>query len=212
MNVTTIINQNNKTLAFLQDEEYHSAIASSMSALASLSRDYKILSKDQAQPQSRSDPRSLDQCMLLNESLKEDPDISTPTFIYTCDIPLPPTITDLEIVTPIVVFNCALAQHLAVEERGASTEDQALQRAKKLYEIAHGSHSLTQNILFRFAVINNIAVIDRRLKNTEQSDQYICELMSLFMLLVDQNCDEELRQLRGFWVNVPSVSTAAGAA
>lgn len=122
MNVTTIINQNNKTLAFLQDEEYHSAIASSMSALASLSRDYKILSKDQAQPQSRSDPRSLDQCMLLNESLKEDPDISTPTFIYTCGIPLPPTITDLEIVTPIVVFNCALAQHLAAEERGASTK------------------------------------------------------------------------------------------
>ena len=133
-----------------------------------------------------------------------------PTFIYTRGIPLPPAITDLTIVGPILIFNVALSYHLEAEASGASTED--LHRAKRLYELAYGSQTATENTLFRFAVINNIAVIDRQLGNIQESEYYINQLMSVLMLMVDQKHGAKLRQLRGFLVNLPSSSKTAGAA
>ena len=135
------------------------------------------------------------------------------TFTYEYGIVMSRRFTDQEILIPIVIFNAALARHLSVEKMpGTPKSIQELQRAKRLYELAYESHSASHNLLFRFATINNIALIEKRLGNNEQSERYIRQLTSVLMLFIDQKRNAELRQVSGFLVNVLDSSGTANAA
>lgn len=203
--------QNLITLSLLEAKDYGQAAASSLSAMAYL-RTCESLNNGQSSLPSKTSGLSLDQCMLLSQGSTDDCIDASQMFIYDQGILIPQCTTDLAIITPILLFNSAVSQHLAAYARGSSTKD--LESAKTLYNLAYGTQTVAHNKLFRFAVINNIAVIDRLLGNTETSDYYLRQLMPILMLMVDQKRDAELRQLRGFFANVRSITScsAAGAA
>lgn len=124
----SIIRQNKSTLAYLEDEDYLHAIKSSMSAMAHLQTS-EYLQQGQHQPKTFSGG-TLDQCMLLYQpSVSEDEDHSDPRseapFIYSHGIQLPPTETDPTIITPIIIFNSALAYHLSANASASATSAHA---------------------------------------------------------------------------------------
>lgn len=209
MSLTAAIRQNTITLSYLKEKDYGQAVTSSLTALAHL-RSSESLNRPQSPTTKSSTDNLVDQCMLLSPSCKDEETDANQMFIYDQGILLPQNTTDFAIITPALIFNAALSHHLAAHARGAFAQD--LQSAKRLYELAYGSQTVALNTLFRFVVINNIAVIDRQLGNAEQSEFYIKQLMSVLMLLVDQKRSAELQQLRGFLVNVRTSSTTASAA
>ena len=210
MDVNEIVEQNSRTLAYLEAKDYANAITSSSSASSHL----RAIQTLHGQAQNISNG-TLDQCMLLYPhpfDIDADLDIDR-TFTYEYGIVMSRRFTDQEILIPIVIFNAALARHLSVEKMpGTPKSIQELQRAKRLYELAYESHSASHNLLFRFATINNIALIEKRLGNNEQSERYIRQLTSVLMLFIDQKRNAELRQVSGFLVNVLDSSGTANAA
>lgn len=208
--VDLALTQNLITLSHLEAKDYGQAVTSSLSALAYLRQSESLNSDDKSALRNQSCNLSLDQCMLLSQSCKADNVDSSQVFIYDHGIMLPQMTTDLAIITPILIFNAAVSQHLATYARGCWRDD--LESAKRLYKLAYGTQAVSHNKLFRFAIINNIAVIDRQLGNTEESEYYIKQLMSVLMLMVDQKRHAELQQLQGFFVNIPACKTTASAA
>lgn len=213
MNFQTIIDLNNQALACLYQQDSSMALEASSCALkhqqaiqrsiASSGRTQEISSADQARD-------CLDQCMLLTQPNCDMDDIQT--FVYDLGIVLPATVNAPTVITPILIFNLALAHHqsgLACQD--AYISQRMLSKAKRLYQLSHTSVSGQDNVLFHFAVLNNIAVIDRALGNTAESNEYFEYLMSLFMLLVDRGSSELLRQLEGFVANVSSAKCAQAA-
>ncbi|KAL3930059.1 MAG: hypothetical protein SGBAC_011934 [Bacillariaceae sp.] len=221
MSITTVIDQNNTTLAYLQDEDYSNAIMSSLSALTQLHATAHLLATAHGEQLRRSEAPdgSLDQLMLLyhdsgEADCAEDNALdSRPTYIYDHGILIPSSIVDPTITTPIIIFNSALVHHLSAEAKGgARPSPRELNKAKRLYELAYGSQTIAQNLMFRCVIFNNIAMIDQQLGNAHQLEQFLGHVVSVLMLFVDQGCRVQLRHLQGFWANVCSISPTATAA
>mmetsp|Transcript_39188 Transcript_39188/g.94762 ORF Transcript_39188/g.94762 Transcript_39188/m.94762 type:complete len:214 (-) Transcript_39188:122-763(-) len=213
MSCTSIIEQNNKTVAFLKAQDFASAVIASSSALTS---HYALENSRNAVGGKSAGGCSLDKCMLLSEvddnETMEDTDT---TFIYKHGILLHPSVTEFNSITSILVFNTALAHHLAAETNchSSTATGTMLHRARRLYELAYDSQKLDSNLLFQFAVINNIAVVEQRIaNNTTLSPQCFEYLMSVLMVLVDRGCVMRLRHVRGFLHNVILTTEVAAAA
>ncbi|CAJ1970347.1 unnamed protein product [Cylindrotheca closterium] len=117
---------------------------------------------------------SMDQCMLLTELMvnnKSSRFCPDHTFIYDQGIRLPSSATDSDMILAAVLFNAALAYH-----RYASGHKYPppflLHKAKRLYELAANVAEGKGDVLFPFAVINNLALIEHKLGNTTQSIEY----------------------------------------
>jgi hypothetical protein len=79
--------------------------------------------------------------------------------------------------------------------------------------LAHDGLQIDQNFVFHFAVINNIALIDRKIGNTESADKDFEYLMSVIMILITQDQSALVAQLSDFFVNMPfSIKAPAAAA
>ncbi|CAJ1968506.1 unnamed protein product [Cylindrotheca closterium] len=213
MNFKTIIEQNDETLAFLRTRDYSKAAVASSTALKclrSLQEQCAGASKgccNELYSSTCSD--GLDQCMLLSKVEDESSFEANDEFIYKHGISLHSEVIGAEIITSVLLFNTALAHHmLAIEQQ----QHQALLKAKRLYELAYSAYEMDHNILFQFAVINNIVVIDRKLGNEVMPNECLAHLISLFMVFVDQGCNMHLRHVQGFLVNLPwSIDTAVAA-
>ncbi|CAJ1933053.1 unnamed protein product [Cylindrotheca closterium] len=208
----TLIELNDATVAFLQSgEDLPKALESSILAL---SYNRTFLEGETVSSQSNS---SLDECMLLSAT-GSDPStaVKSGTFIYDHAVIIPTTIEiDATIVTAILVFNAALANHELAESNRLyhGTRVRLLTRAKHLYQLAYISCDLEQNPLFQFALINNIAVIEREIGNVSTANECFAYLFSLLIVFVDQGYDLRLRLVHGFVANVPfSIKNAAPAA
>ena len=151
------------------------------------------------------------------------------SFVYRHAIQIhPEAVHDKAITTPILIFNAALVHHLSALSRGGRQDYDAatatahstsngviiseLSQAKRLYELAYGSQTVSGNTLFRFATINNIGMIERQLGNQKQAEYYMNRLLSVLMVLVNQKRSVELRHLSGFWSNLTMHKTTASAA
>ncbi|CAJ1966041.1 unnamed protein product [Cylindrotheca closterium] len=207
-----IIGQNSKAIAFLRNQDFSKAIEVLSAALKCL----RSLQCAAESKEDRCDERRyahsdcLDQCMLLSKVEDESSfEASRVVFIYGHGISLQSEVSDADTVTAILLFNTALAhQMLAIEKQ----QYQVLQKARRLYGLAYNSYDMDHNILFRFAVINNMIVIDQKLGNTAKQNECLEHLMSLFMVFVDQGCDMHLRHVQGFLVNLPwTINTALAA-
>ena len=220
MTLQNIIDRNNATLAFLQQQDFHSAVLSSSAAMALLQEEFVERNNPAAflstitADDSASDSDYLDQCMLLvhvNTSISSD-DLyhdDTPAFVYDLGIAIPPTATggiQYEAIAAILIFNTALTHQLYAHQLQDKSASQGyLLKSKRLYDlalVAYGDED--HNVLFQFAVTNNIAVIELATGNATLSTEYFENLLSVFMLLVDQGCSSRLRHLQGFLRNVPS--------
>lgn len=202
MNVAAEINI--QTLDYLRKRDFANAIKASSAAIV-LHRTHEASTRIKNccsfTPQ---DCCCIDECMLLSQPDRNKANTRR-AFIYEYGISLPLTVADSSIVTPILIFNSAIAHQLWAEShhwRAGTESVKSLQKAKRLYELAYETLlDVDENVLFQFAIINNISVVDRAIGNTVQSIQYFEYLLSVFMLLVDQGCSERLQHVEGFLLN-----------
>jgi hypothetical protein len=206
----TIIEQNNSAVAMLNHKDYAEAINILSLALILQKKigfvgkavNYRTL--------------SLDQCMLQSqrsETSQTDGRCETNrAYIYRLGIFIPSTLNSL-IITPIIVFNLALAHHLKAEQSKDTDQHKCfLQKALRLYELAHNARGKGENSLFIFASVNNIALIHNDLNNTEMSKKCLEYMLSELMLLVHCGKGDHLQCVDGFLWNISWKTCPAAAA
>ncbi|KAL3941831.1 MAG: hypothetical protein SGBAC_003877 [Bacillariaceae sp.] len=191
MNINTIIERNNQTITCLNANDYLAAIDSSSMLLRSLLQGSEIMNLSESDDgELRLDDERyesggvdhLDQHMLVsavNECRSSVHDTNS-AFIYDHGIPISPSVAvDAATLSAIAIFNAALAYHLAAESGESLTPSESLQKAQRLYHLGYQADAMSQSRLFQFAVINNLAVVERRLGNTALSYGYYDYLSSM---------------------------------
>ncbi len=143
-------------------------------------------------------------------------DSTMDAFIYEHGIVLPiPDTMDSTVAIPVLIFNCALCHQLLARhwnDRSASCN--FLERAKDLYKLAYDQQDADENVIFKFAIANNIGVIHKKLGNYEESSRCFEHLVSLMMFYIDVGAEESkhLQPVHGFWKNVLGNGSIAPAA
>mmetsp|Transcript_3685 Transcript_3685/g.8483 ORF Transcript_3685/g.8483 Transcript_3685/m.8483 type:complete len:201 (-) Transcript_3685:202-804(-) len=183
--ISAIIEKNNQTIAFFNANDYLNAIESSTLALTSL-REASENNPPENDEESNigeshaesSDINRLDEYVLLSavsehrRAIHDDTTNSDYSIIYDHGISIPPSATvDIKTLSAILIFNTALAHHLAAESQHTPTPTEALHKAKDLYRLAYYVDTSTRSMLFEFAVINNLGVVERTLGYTAVSNQ-----------------------------------------
>ena len=94
---------------------------------------------------------------------------------------------DPALATPAIIFNAALAYHLlAIHEKNQDSLAY-LHKAKKLYGLAYDAQDVKRpSILFQFAVINNIAMIDYAIDNLAPSRKIFEHMLSVMIAVRDE--------------------------
>ncbi|CAJ1966245.1 unnamed protein product [Cylindrotheca closterium] len=217
MTSTTVMDQNNETVAFLRSREFSSALQSALTALNS-HRTSAAAAADWISDRSPSD-ENLDLCILQCEMLPENGsdvpnDRNHHAFVFAHGIAFLPTIaTDLETISPILIFNVALAYHLLADSQNEDTFEsrQTLRKARKLYELTYIQDATSHNVLFQFAIRNNIAAIEQKIGRVTSVDECTEYLKSVHRL-IDRGCNLRIRQLESFLMSIPATAETAAAA
>ncbi|CAJ1965233.1 unnamed protein product [Cylindrotheca closterium] len=203
-----IVDLNNRTVALLQEQDFIEAIENSSMVL----RRHREIYQTSSRQASSSGDDSLDKCM-LRSGTDENRYYADNTFIYDHGIVIPTSANGVSsMVAAILIFNCALSHQLRAQQVSRGRSRHHLSSAKRLYELAHGVCNEDPNFLFHFVVINNIAVIDRRLGQNEISAQRFQQLLAVLMLLIDQGNTKRVRHVQGFLANVITTTDTAPAA
>jgi hypothetical protein len=110
----------------------------------------------------------------------------------------------------IIIFNLALSYHcLAIETFDSAIQHASLQKALRLYEIVHGSHSKDDRkqdtLLEIIAIVNNIAEIHKEMHDDYRAHECSNQLLEVFMLLIDGGEVEMVERLEGILSNVMGV-------
>jgi hypothetical protein len=206
----SIIQQNNFAVATLNHKKYAEAIIILSHAL--------IWQENNVFVGKAVDSRtvSLDECMLQSHR-SETPWMdgrcdTNRAYMYRRGIFIPSTLNSV-IITPIIIFNLALAYHLEVEQSKDTDQHNCfLQKALRLYKLAYNAHGKGESLLFRFASVNNIALIHNDMNNTEMSEKCLEYMLSELMLLVDSGLGDHLEYVDGFLWNISCKTCPAGAA
>lgn len=168
MTIQAIIDHNNRAVDVLEQQNFKSAIANARKALQ-IQRQHAL-----SLPLRRDETASIDQCMLLTklDCKTFGVNSSSRTFIFSQGIPMPASFIDSTKGSAIILFNLALAHQLwAISEENSPSG--LLVQARELYKLAFDLHKKANgDVLFPFAVINNLAVIEHRLGNTAESMKY----------------------------------------
>ncbi|CAJ1939582.1 unnamed protein product [Cylindrotheca closterium] len=150
---------------------------------------------------------------MLHNNMKENNDLCEPRpFFYNHAIQLPPGVTDHNIITPVLIFNTALAHHLmALLDKEWSPK--YLHRAKQLYALAHdSSQDIEQDPLFLFVLYNNAALVDLQIGDNDLWNACVGQLVSIYMVMVDEGYTSRLRHLQGFLESLLATMPTAAAA
>mmetsp|Transcript_3686 Transcript_3686/g.8484 ORF Transcript_3686/g.8484 Transcript_3686/m.8484 type:complete len:200 (-) Transcript_3686:438-1037(-) len=177
--ISAIIEKNNQTIAFFNANDYLNAIESSTLALTSLREASENNGEESNIDESHAEfsgINRLDECVLLSAVSEHRRAIhdtnNSDYFIYDHGISIPTSVkVDTDILSAIAIFNSALAHHLAAESLDTPTSTEALQKAQRLYHLAYHVDTSSRSLLFQFAVINNLGVVERKLGNTSVSNQ-----------------------------------------
>lgn len=180
MTTKSIIDHNNAAVAQMEQQDMTSAIDNAVTAL--LIHREQIGAGDTSCGDGNS---SIDQCMLLTDSNIVLGNDKNRTFIYGHGIPIPDTLTDCTVISAIVLFNLALAHQLWANS--SNSPSKLLVKARQLYELSYQLHKKVQgDVLFPFAVINNLAVIEQRLGNTAKSMAHFDFLASWKRIILNE--------------------------
>ena len=209
MSFSEAILENNKGVACLNSNDFWNAI-DCFSISLKLQKAHDVANTNHNLD--NQDECLVDQCMLLRDTNEDDEESPAHTFVYDQGIMLLPSVQDPAVVASIAIFNLALAYHLMATRNHDGVCSELLQKACRLYQVAHKVQNMTDNALFQFAILNNIAVIYREIGNESVANNCIDYLMPVFMMFVDRGRFEELRHVRGFLVNVPCTLVTAAAA
>jgi tetratricopeptide (TPR) repeat protein len=114
----------------------------------------------------------------------------------------------------VIVFNLALSHHLGAMSNGDPLKrEDLLRKSLRLYEVAHEIHGkeyCNQTHFEIIMVINNIAEIQREVRNESKAQKCYEQLLEMIMfLLVDQGYEESgngmMKQLDGVIFNVQQI-------
>ncbi|CAJ1925409.1 unnamed protein product [Cylindrotheca closterium] len=155
----------------------------------------------------------VDQCML---SRHRDCDCDSNTmdeeYTYEHGIVLPLNTMDGTVITPVLIFNCALSHHLAARHCNdhAICSQHFLNKAQRLYTLAYDQQDQDQNMIFQAVIVDNIGVIRKILGNEEEAQACFEHLTSMLMMMIycteDDSClgENKYRQhVQGFfWMNI----------
>mmetsp|Transcript_3689 Transcript_3689/g.8489 ORF Transcript_3689/g.8489 Transcript_3689/m.8489 type:complete len:201 (-) Transcript_3689:164-766(-) len=180
--ISAIIEKNNQTIAFFNANDYLNAIESSTLALTSLREASENNGEESNIDESHAEfsgINRLDECVLLSAVSEHRRAIhdtnNSDYFIYDHGISIPtsPTV-DIQTLSAILIFNTALAYHLAAESQDTPTHTESLKKAQRLYRLVYYVDTSTRStgMPFQFAVINNHGVVERKLGNTAVSNQF----------------------------------------
>jgi tetratricopeptide (TPR) repeat protein len=204
--------QNNSAVALISAGHYDAA----MSSLSNALKTYKqlIVTNDES-PQTKM--ASLDRCMAQSSAATQDNHLAsqedkTGRYIYRQAIQIPQDVqcdSRANItVSVVVVFNLALAHHLAAGA-GGETKQPRLRKAVKLYGLAfqllQQEEHLQNNVMFTMATLNNMGLAHQQLNHEEAASNCFQHLLSTLMFLVDCGQVNECGELDGFLQNVSGV-------
>lgn len=168
MTIQAIIDHNNMAVALMEQRSIKPAIDNTVKALQ-IQREQLI----EAVSIQNDEFDSIDACMLFTEVTSNTYLVNhnNRMLIYGQGISIPDSFTNSAMISAIVLFNLALAHHLgAISEKPSSG---LLAKAKQLYQLTFEVHAHAEgDVLFPFAVINNLAVIEHMLGNTAESMWY----------------------------------------
>lgn len=206
------IAQNNEAVSLIANGDYASGISNLFDALNSFKELMHATSylRDFQAPMTS----SLDDCMkegyhTYTETIPQDDERN---YLYQRAILIPQverafTYQENVMASCIIVFNLALVHHLS----------SSLVKAIQLYELSFSiqlEEQFENNVLFTVAVINNLGLAHRLLRDEETSGKCFEHVLATLMLLTD--CGQaNTRQWDGFFFNVtclisePSVAPAA---
>jgi hypothetical protein len=106
----------------------------------------------------------------------------------------------------MMMFNMALAYHLAAIESGRGPSPH-FKSALDLYELAYALHlheDLEVPLIYSCAIVNNIAQVQRSMDDDETANMCFNHLISIIMLIVEgsEGVDNFSEALAGFFYNV----------
>ena len=181
------------------------------------SRELMSDTQELARQDSSAFPTTLDQCMgqsdSYDEEIFEDCKTTNEVYLYRKAIIIPSGMpychTSSVLLSTAIIFNLALTYQLAGEQQAREQKNNTvfLQKAAKLYELAHSLHS-EENMAsanFILAAANNLGLIYHELHDTQMSKRYFQHLLTTLMFLVD--CGQSgtaSRHLDGFIRNATS--------
>ena len=186
------------------------------------SREIMSDTQELASQDSSAFPTTLDQCMeqsSLSDSYDEEifEDCKTTNehqvYLYRKAIIIPSGMpychSSSVLLSTAIIFNLALTYQLAGEQQAREQKNNTvfLQKAAKLYELAHSLHA-EENMAsanFILAAANNLGLIYHELRDTQMSKRYFQHLLTTLMFLVD--CGQSgtaSRHLDGFIRNATS--------
>ncbi|CAJ1964777.1 unnamed protein product [Cylindrotheca closterium] len=212
---TAAVYRNNIVVAYIKAKDFENAIeVASLALRCHRAFQVNILSQDSCK--NDASDITLDHYMLQSDMCERSEKQGARTmYTYESGIRLPPSVTDTAIIAPILIFNAALAFHLFAERQyeAPSSRVRLLEKAKRMYELAFRAQQCTdENMLFEFAILNNVAVIEHKIGDKAEANKYFEYLLSVLMMFVDQGCHLRLRHLQGFLLNIPPLIKAAKAA
>ena len=121
------------------------------------------------------------------------------SYVYQRAIPIPPLPSLVEAksygskvtVLSIVIFNLALAHHLASmhgQQQQPEPRYFLLQKATKLYELGYKLQKSNQrpSRLYSMAILNNLGQAHRAMNEEDKAQQCFSHLLSALMFLIDQ--------------------------
>ena len=144
---------------------------------------------------------TIDQFMLALGDFSSDD--TNDDFVYERGVVLPLNVLDRTVITPVLIFNCALCHHLGARHCNDFATSQAfLSKANRLYEIAYSEQDHDFNTIFKFAIVNNVGVIHKELGSYEEAEACFDNLTSIMMIYTVSGENKYLQPVRGFWRNV----------
>lgn len=185
MTPQSIIDHNNMAVALMEQQHIKPAIDNAMKALEIQREQTKA---DRLNSWENNNITSIDECMLLTKvESRRFYFNNNRNFIYGQGIPIPPKVTDPTKISAIVIFNLALAYHLWAVKNETAPSRSFLAKAKQLYELTYDLHAQAdRDVLFPFAVLNNLALVEHSLGNTAKSMKYFELLTAVKRALFDE--------------------------
>ncbi|CAJ1944070.1 unnamed protein product, partial [Cylindrotheca closterium] len=186
MTPSQVIELNSCAVALMKQGHYHDAIVATSSALK------HCRELEMAQTVCATTNCCIDQCMMQSDA-SEPYSGSTGDFIYQNGILIPSDAYETVNIAAILIFNSALSHQLLARQHPGAVPQSILLKAQRLYELAYYLQDSEDNVLFKFAVINNTAVIHKAVGNQAMSKECLDFLFSLMMLFVDRGCSVQLK-------------------
>eukprot|EP00980_Cylindrotheca_fusiformis_P001795 scaffold406_cov57-Cylindrotheca_fusiformis.AAC.19 len=205
-----IVQQNNYAVQMMQQRAFGEAIKT-------LSVAVKKQKEGELEACPADSTMTLDQCMVQSQNCDTTCLHPTDGYLYRQGIYFSSVATpSYLLITPITLFNLALAHHLKAKEENLSAQQRVclLKKALRLYEIGQSAQGRTacQNVLFAFATFNNIALIHQALGNHGLSKEFFEKMTSELMVRVDCGLGSQLECISGFLWNVSRERCPAAAA